>query len=398
MSEKLISERTDKIYGVNTINWESSSWKYLSLIGDEQIINLQRHHSLRIFRLCIVSWKDEREPSIKHSMGRKIGVVQKFTGIQNLGQNWWWANGIRVEYLPRIQYVAAQSRMKHQRFLKEESSSCRCSMGSKDNKRECDSNAPLVSLFARRFGAGQWSFLGPGSEKKWYSISEDSPQDEWDKMAERWWWHSQKADTQSFEPRVHCPESKGGGELSIHCCADQDTITTFFRTIISVNQLSLYGAVAEMCEEYESFHDRAVKPVVGGQSSSSFVPSVIKTNVLLNSDDLTENEFKSNHNKTDWANFVWMQDSWMLLKSDSISWRKIQQNSHNSEMQWPVVSTLCQEMKKHLNRKVGSEGTLKLGPYWKLRPVACKVNMELRSELWLWAETTLTPGSEFLMA
>ena len=80
-------------------------------------------------------------------------------------------------------------------------------------------------------------------------------------------------------------KSKGGGKLSIHYCADQDTITTVFRTITSVNQLSLYGAVAKMCEEYESFHDRTVKPVVGGQSSSSFVPSVIKTNVTLNSDD-----------------------------------------------------------------------------------------------------------------
>ena len=40
-----------------------------------------------------------------------------------------------------------------------------------------------------------------------------------------------------------------------------------------------------MCEEYESFRDTTVKPVVGGQSSSSFVPSVIKTVVLLDSDD-----------------------------------------------------------------------------------------------------------------
>ena len=47
----------------------------------------------------------------------------------------------------------------------------------------------------------------------------------------------------------------------------------FFRTITSVNQLSLYGAVAEMCEEYESYHDRTGRPVVGGQSSSSFVPA-----------------------------------------------------------------------------------------------------------------------------
>ena len=47
------------------------------------------------------------------------------------------------------------------------------------------------------------------------------------------------------------------------------------------------------------------------------------------------------------------------------------------------MSAFCQEMKKHMNRKVGSEGTPKLGAYWKLQLVACKVNMELRSELCL---------------
>ena len=41
ISEKLVSEQ-DEIYGVKTINWERSSWKYLSLIDDEQLINLQR--------------------------------------------------------------------------------------------------------------------------------------------------------------------------------------------------------------------------------------------------------------------------------------------------------------------------------------------------------------------
>ena len=64
-----------------------------------------------------------------------------------------------------------------------------------------------------------------------------------------------------------------------------ETIKTVFRTIASVDQLSLYGAVAEMCEEYETFHDRTGQPVVRGQSSSSFVPSVIKTNIPLDSDD-----------------------------------------------------------------------------------------------------------------
>ena len=42
ISEKLVSEQSDEIYGVKTINWENSSWKYLSLGGDEQVISLQR--------------------------------------------------------------------------------------------------------------------------------------------------------------------------------------------------------------------------------------------------------------------------------------------------------------------------------------------------------------------
>ena len=87
ISEKLVSEQSDEIYGVKTIHWESSSWKYLSLIGDEQIISLQRTkvYVFSDFVLCL--GKMTREPSIKHSMGTKIRVVQKFIRIQNLGQN-----------------------------------------------------------------------------------------------------------------------------------------------------------------------------------------------------------------------------------------------------------------------------------------------------------------------
>ena len=70
--------------------------------------------------------------------------------------------------------------------------------------------------------------------------------------------------------------------------------------------------------------------------------------------------WKSNHNKTDWAKFVWMQDSRLQLTSDSISSRKTVKDSHNLQNQWLVVGTLCQETKIRLNRRVGSEGT----PNW----------------------------------
>ena len=80
-------------------------------------------------------------------------------------------------------------------------------------------------------------------------------------------------------------KSQGHGKLSFHYAADLETVETIFRIIVSANQLSLYGAVAEVCEEYESLHERTERPVVMAQSSSSLVLSVIKTEVPLDCDD-----------------------------------------------------------------------------------------------------------------
>ena len=85
-------------------------------------------------------------------------------------------------------------------------------------------------------------------------------------------------------------KSNGHGKLSTHYAADLETIETIFRIIVSANQLSLHGTVAEMCEEYETLHDRSGQPVVGGQSSSSLVLSVIKTEVHLDCDDLANKD------------------------------------------------------------------------------------------------------------
>ena len=38
---RLVSEQ-DEISGLETNGWETHSWKYLSLIGDERVVNLQR--------------------------------------------------------------------------------------------------------------------------------------------------------------------------------------------------------------------------------------------------------------------------------------------------------------------------------------------------------------------
>ena len=83
-------------------------------------------------------------------------------------------------------------------------------------------------------------------------------------------------------------KSKGGGKLSIHFCADGETIETVFRTIISVDQLSIYAAVSDLCDEYKSCHVRTGRPVLVGQSNPLFVPSVMKTHILLTDDPAQE--------------------------------------------------------------------------------------------------------------
>ena len=40
ISEKLILEQSNEIFGVTPINWEDSSWKQLSLVNDEEVISL----------------------------------------------------------------------------------------------------------------------------------------------------------------------------------------------------------------------------------------------------------------------------------------------------------------------------------------------------------------------
>ena len=56
--------------------------------------------------------------------------------------------------------------------------------GEKGNAEKCESNSREVANYARRFPCGHWSFLGLGSEKKWYGTYSDKSDGVWDKNAE----------------------------------------------------------------------------------------------------------------------------------------------------------------------------------------------------------------------
>ena len=97
-------------------------------------------------------------------------------------------------------------------------------------------------------------------------MKEDSPQGIWDNLAEKMLIEFAESGCPIFRATIPLfrgqLKSKGHGKLSIHFTAVQETIETIFRIIVSANQLSLYGAVVEMCEECETLHDSAIKTKV----------------------------------------------------------------------------------------------------------------------------------------
>ena len=206
ISEKLIVGQSDEIFGVTPTNWEDPSWKQLSLVSDEEVVSLS-HAKVYVFSdsvLCL--GKMNQNPTSSSAWEQKLSWFKSsshyrtldsidgepmefewnffpgFTTLQLCNKVHEFMSKVRdpSEFKGRIIFVS----MFNDIFW-----------GSEDNEGERNANAALVSIFAKRFPPGRWSFFGPGSEKKWYSTYIDRPQGEWDTVAELMMIKFVKADT-----------------------------------------------------------------------------------------------------------------------------------------------------------------------------------------------------------
>ena len=118
---------------------------------------------------------------------------------------------------------------------------------------KCEYNSLTVANYARRFPRGRWSFLRPGSEKKWYETYSDKPDGDWEKTAEQMMLNLAESSHPIFRATSVLDRgklrSKGEGKKSIHFNGSEENIELILRTIISANQHSIYGAVADLCKE-----------------------------------------------------------------------------------------------------------------------------------------------------
>ena len=193
---KLVSEQ-DEISSLETIGWENHSWKYLSLIGDERIINLQ------CTKVCVSSdsvlclGKIQQNPESNKAWEERLGWItssqsyRNFDGMDGESTKFEWNifPGIdAMQLCDKDKSLLSRLRETPEIFTGRIlfiSMFNNISCGTRDHEQECLANARLVSLHARKFGKGQWSFIGLGSQKKWNPMKEDSPLGIWDKIAER---------------------------------------------------------------------------------------------------------------------------------------------------------------------------------------------------------------------
>ena len=240
----------------------------------------------------------------------------------------------------------------------------------KGNKEECLENSRVVTILAKRFGIGQRSFIDPGSKKKWYSMEENGPQGIWDHILDEMLLEFAESGHPIFRATTPLSrsflKSKGHGKLSIHFAADF-TIDTIFRIILSVNQLSVYGAVAAVCEEFEAHQDGSGEPeILMGQS---IVLGEIKAEILLHDEDpmndqiiwqqhIQQVESLSPENKVSKfckdAGFMRVVEvgQYFMTRTLVIS---------DNFVQWLVVNTLFLEMMNHHNQEDGFKETQGLG-------------------------------------
>ena len=163
ISTKLVSEQ-DEISGLESIGWENHSWKYLSLIGDERIINLQRSKVYVFSDSVLCLGKVHSHPESNEAWKKRIGWIitdksyRDFDGIDREPTRFEWnifPGFTTLQFCDKVKSLLSRLGKTPENFTGRilfMSMSNDISCGTKDNEEECLANARLVSLYARNFG------------------------------------------------------------------------------------------------------------------------------------------------------------------------------------------------------------------------------------------------------
>ena len=133
---------------------------------------------------------------------------------------------------------------------------------SKGNDEIRENNSKTIDQYARRFPHGHWFFLG-------LETYDHKPDGFWDRTAEKMLLTFEETEHTVFRSTSALERgdlrSKGSGKKSIHFNGSTKMNELLLQMVLSVNQLSIYGAVAGMIKELPVGPRAAEKPRAPGQ-------------------------------------------------------------------------------------------------------------------------------------
>ena len=223
-----------EITGLSTIDWSHPIWTQLSLLCD-RVVRIVKSQTY-VFAdsvLCLGGISpDESAESRWNSSGQISQDSRILDEIQKMMAE---SRGEPEQFQGRIIFMSIYNDIvweEHREIMK-----------------ICVANSKNVAAYANKFPQGCWTFMGL-VEKKWYGTHVITPNV--DSTAEVMMLNFAASGHPVFRATSASErgelKSKGGGKKSIHLNGSEETVDLVLRTVISVNQLSIYGALADLCK------------------------------------------------------------------------------------------------------------------------------------------------------
>ena len=157
--------------------YQKNSWTQLSLINDPVIINLQSTKVYVFSDSVLCLGKVLQHPECNEAWKNRVAGVRAersyrdFEDVSGESTEFEWnifPGFTSLQLCDKISNLLSSLRQSPETFTRRilfMSMFNDISCDRYDNKDECLKNAEFVKTFAKRFGIGQWSFIGPSSEK-----------------------------------------------------------------------------------------------------------------------------------------------------------------------------------------------------------------------------------------
>ena len=259
----MIKDQWQEIYGISTIAWKTILWVRSFLLNDRAVELSTAKVSFSLIR-WFVSEAELRSTLDLWRLGKA-----KLSGSRGSRMSWvrrcWRTSRVRVENIPWTHDTAVTSGSpkndggtKYSAWKVQRSNHLHVDvqrhwLGTKRKQKTCTVHSWDFATYAAKFPKGHWSFSGSGFEEKWYGTHIRKSNGSRNRVADLMMIHLRKSGHPPFRWTSALSrgslKSKGGGRSSTRNNADLATAVVLFRIIISVNQLSVNGAVADWREE-----------------------------------------------------------------------------------------------------------------------------------------------------